>query len=180
MFSHSDAWYTFKILLFIILSHAIIGLDIKENYHNLIRVTQFPDAGIWVNVGTDDKSRNKQVRDLTDIYNQTKKPQLVNYQAMDLTKYDVELYIGEVPFFNNPHIFVLAVMEHKKGPVFEYIRPAGAYWEALRRNYHDQARLNAITKTVKHYIPVETSIKGVTTTKETYQVPLYGYHSPNR
>ena len=54
-------------------------MDIKENYINVLKVELFPDAGIWVNVGTDDMSRNKQVKDLGDVY--TKKPQMVNFQV---------------------------------------------------------------------------------------------------
>jgi len=154
------------------------GLDIKENYINILRVNFFPDARIWVNVGTEDKSRNEQVKNLEDVY--TKKPQLVNFQAVDLSKYDYEIYMGEAQFFNNRHLFVMFVIEHKSKPVFQYIRPDGVYWEMLNKKYQGDKDLSSILKTEKHYIPMEAVIDGVTQEKLTYQVPLYGYHSPNR
>ena len=57
------------------------------------------------------------------------------WQAVDLSKYDYEIYMGETQFFNNRHLFVMFVMEHKNKPVFEYIRPDGVYWEMLNKKY---------------------------------------------
>ena len=63
------------------------------------------------------------------------KPFFLFLQAVDLSKYDYEIYMGETQFFNNRHLFVMFVMEHKNKPVFEYIRPDGVYWEMLNKKY---------------------------------------------
>ena len=87
----------------------------------------FPDGMLWVNIGIGDESRDMHVGNLNDIY--TKPPQMVNYQPVDWSKYNYEVYLYEKPFFNMPYMFIALVMEHKTKPVFEYIRPDGAYWQ---------------------------------------------------
>ena len=56
------------------------GMDIKENYFNVLRFDFFSDAGVWSNVGVGDESTDHIVRtldELTDGY------QTVNYQRVD-------------------------------------------------------------------------------------------------
>ena len=138
----------------------------------------FSDGRLWVNVGSGDKSRDYQVGDLNDIAN--KKPQIINYQPVDFSKYNYEVYFVEKPWTNVPHLFLLIVMERKTSPVFEYIRPYGPYWEALRKNYKGSKDLSKIEKKEKYEIPVEVEIKGKTVERTVYPTPLYGHHHPNR
>lgn len=138
----------------------------------------FPDGKLWVNVGSGDEMRDHQVGDLKDIY--TKKPQMINYQPVDFSKYNYEVYLYEKPFFNMPHLFIALVLEHKTTPVFEYIRPAGPYWDKLNEVYKGSKDLSAIEKTEKYYIPMEVEMDETTVEKKTYPMPLYGHHHPNR
>ena len=109
-----------------------------------------------------------------------------NFQAVDLSKYDYEIYMVERSFFNMLHLFVALVLEHKKKRVFEYIRPDGLYWEILNKkkvkgkNKGKNRDLHSILTTEKHSIPMEVVIDGVTEERVTYPVPLYGYQSPRK
>ena len=69
---------------------------------------------------------------------------------MDFTNYDYEIYLCEKTFFNDPHMFVTFVIEHKNKPVFQYIRPNGLYWEQLNKNYKGDIDLNSILKEEKY------------------------------
>ena len=83
-------------ILFVILS---AGIDIKENYLNVLPLKLFPDGRLWVNVGSlDNETRNFQVANLNDLA--TKDPQILNYQPVDFDKYNYEAYLYEKPFFN--------------------------------------------------------------------------------
>ena len=126
------------------------GMDIKENYQNVLPLKMFPDGRVWANVGSGEKSRSHHIGDLKDIY--TKKPQIIDYQAIDFTKYNYEVYLFERPFFNIPYTFITVVMEHKVNPVFEYIRPAGPYWEALKSKYNGTKDIKSIETNEKYYM----------------------------
>ena len=138
----------------------------------------FPDGMLWVNIGTGNDSRDMPIGNLDDIHD--KPPQLVNYQPVDWSKYDYEVYLYEKPFFNLPYLFIALVIEHKEKPVFEYIRPNGPYWEALNKNYPGAKNLNSIVKEEKYQIPMEVVIDGITSEENTFHIPLYGHHHPNR
>ena len=138
----------------------------------------FPDAKLWVNVGVGDNVRDHQIGDLRDLY--TRKPQILNFQPVDFDKYNYEVYLYEKPFFNNPHLFIAIVMEHKTQPVFEYIRPHGPYWDMLNKHYKGAKNLSAIVTEEKYNIPMEVMMNGATVEKHTFPVPIYGHHHMNR
>ena len=130
-------------------------------------------------MGVNDEARDILIGTLENIYKN--QPQIVNYQAVDLTKYRHEMYLYEKPFFNQPHIFMAMVIEHKTTPVFEYIRPDGAYWEALKKHYNGSKNLTAVSTTENYFPPIEVKINGTTTTeRKIFPMPLYGHHHPNR
>ncbi|MEH6357438.1 MAG: hypothetical protein V7745_00505 [Pseudomonadales bacterium] len=92
------------------------GLDIKENYTNVLRMQQFPDARMWVNTSGD-----------TDIIDY----QAINTDAKNSLPY--EIYLIERPFFNEEYLFVTVVFadKSKNSKNFSYIRPDGAYYDHL-------------------------------------------------
>ena len=97
----------------------------------------FEDAKLWVNVGKDQIHTFKELEDQV--------MQLVDYQAVDFSKYDYEVYLLEKPFFNAPYLFIAIVMEHKTNKkVFEYIRKDGAYWDGLQKHYKGSKDLKSI------------------------------------
>ncbi|MGB4812299.1 MAG: hypothetical protein WBP13_07455 [Methylophilaceae bacterium] len=100
------------------------GLDVKENYTNLVRISHMPDAKSWVNVG---------VKGLDKSY--------TDWKAVDTEKTNAEYYLVERPFFNHPYLFVLAVYDNKNNNDFSYVRPEGAYYDSLKTR-----RLNLKTK----------------------------------
>ena len=145
---------------------------------NLLPLKMFPDGRLWVNIGTGNEARDMHVGTLQDIYK--KQPQLVNYQPVDLSKYNYEVYLYEKPFYNSPYLFIALVMEHKEKPIFEYIRPDGAYWDALLKKYNGTRTLSSIETTEKYFIPMEVEVNGTTREEKTFPIPLYGHHHPNR
>ena len=34
------------------------GIDIRENFHSAIRMTHFPESGIWANIGQENSKNN--------------------------------------------------------------------------------------------------------------------------
>jgi len=87
------------------------GLDIKENYTNVLRLEPYPDARAWVNVG-----------DETDVH----------WKAIDVRRTNAEFYLYERPFFNMPYLFLTAVFDDRHSGDFRYVRPDGPYYEGLR------------------------------------------------
>ncbi len=89
------------------------GLDIKENYLNVLRLELFPDANAWVNT-----SGNVDV---------------IDYQPVDAKRTPYELYLVERPFFNEEYLFYVIVFadRNQRGRNFSYVRPDGAYYEHL-------------------------------------------------
>ena len=132
----------------------------------------FQDGKIWVNVGNDQIHTFQQLQD--------KVMQKVDYQAIDLSKYDYEVYLYEKSFFNQPYIFIALVMEHKTKKVFEYIRKDGAYWDNLQIYYNGSKDLNTINVNEIYNPPMEVLIDGTVQEKTVYPMPLYGHHHPNR
>ena len=95
------------------------GLDIKENYTNILRLNLFRDARSWVNIGTSNK---------------------VDWQAIDTKNTEAEFYFVERPFFNQKRVFMVAVFSNKSNKDFSYIRPHGPYYLHL---------LKRVSKTLK-------------------------------
>ena len=56
----------------------------------MLPLEKFEDANVWVNV-----------------------QEAIRYKAMDLSKYNYEIYLYERPLFNKPHLFLAIVMESK-------------------------------------------------------------------
>jgi len=89
------------------------GLDVKENYLNVLRMQHFPDANSWVNTTGDVNS--------------------IDYNIVDMKKTPTEYYLVERPFFNEEYLFILAIYADKKSNKanFSYVRPDGAYYDHL-------------------------------------------------
>lgn len=129
------------------------GLDIKENYTNVLRLNHFPDARSWVNVGQQGEDKLH-----------------VNWQSVDTKKTDVEYYLVERPFFNKPYLFVTAVFANKDNNDFSYVRPDGSYYDSIKKN--------ATLKTVVTKSPRFHLENGEL--KEAVGLPIFGVHHQNR
>jgi hypothetical protein len=130
------------------------GLDVKENYTNVLRLEHFPDARSWVNVGQEGQ----------DEFH-------VKWEAVDTTKTEAEYYLVERPFFNTPYLFLTAVFNNKDNDDFEYVRPNGPYYETLKELGIDP-KID-LTQTPRFHI-------GDNRLEEIVGTPLYGVHHPNR
>jgi hypothetical protein len=126
------------------------GLDINELYTNVIRLEQFPDARVWVNVG--------------DSHN-------VHWKAIDTSRTKAEYYLYERPFFNVPYLFLAVVFDNESNRDFRYVRPDGPYYQHLRER--DETLKTDVTPAPRFHLP------GGGTGKVT-GTPLYGVHHPNR
>ncbi|MEO8417506.1 MAG: hypothetical protein ABI475_02135 [Methylophilaceae bacterium] len=149
------------------------GLDVRENYTNVLRLTHLPDARSWANIG-------KQGLD----------PSYTNWQAVDTKNTEAEYYLVERPFFNHPYLFLLAVYDNKNNKDFRYIRPAGAYYQSLGAK---TAGLKT-TLTVQPRFNIEAMDKGKNDDdddhdhdqktssgfKKVVGLPVYGVHHPDR
>jgi len=153
------------------------GMDIKENFLNVIRVNLFADAGIWVNVGSGNNATDEKLKTLTDI---RKRLQSLNYQSVDLSKVNYEIYLVERPFFNSPYIFVMFVIENEVGESeFSYVRPDGAYWKGLQKHANTTGFNNNEIYNPKLAVKNHPTV-GKTTVKKIISVPAFGIHNPNR
>jgi len=152
------------------------GLDIKENYVNVMQFDFIHDAGLWVNVGNNDPSGND-----TKITNDPSHVQNVNYQRVSSKEMNIEGYLVERPFFNKPYLFIIAIMENKNGAsTYSFVRNNGAYWEGLKRkNQHTSLTNHVAAHTLKASVDNYPS-KGVTSKRTVYGLPVYGTHHPNR
>mgnify|MGYP001436860973 CR=1 FL=1 len=130
------------------------GLDVRENYTNVLRVNQFPDARAWVNTGVEGK----------DELN-------VNWEAIDTSRTDAEYYVVERPFFNKPYLFVTAVFSNKENADLEYVRPDGDYYKSLG----DRAKDVKTDLTHSPRFSVADSAA-----KAAVGLPIYGVHHPDR
>lgn len=130
------------------------GLDIRENYTNVLRLDHFPDARSWVNVGVDGEDALH-----------------VNWQPVDVGATNVEYYLVERPFFNKPYLFLTAVFENDDNDDFSYVRPDGAYWDSLADR--QEGLKTDLTQEPRFHLEGGelAAAKGL---------PLYGVHHPNR
>ena len=108
------------------------GFDIKENFLNVLRLMKFQDTNLWVNV-----------------------QEQVKFKAVDLSKYDYEVYLYERPLYNRPKLYLAIVMERKGQRVLEYIRKFGSYWTGLSQNYQNQNHLLSINGEEKYSLDFE-------------------------
>lgn len=130
------------------------GLDIKENYTNVLRLEQFSDARSWVNIGQKGKDKSH-----------------VKWEAIDTQKTNAEYYFVERPFFNSAYLFLIAVFDNQDNRDFQYVRPDGAYYESLKAQGADVK--TTVTQQPRFHISNEQIGKAIGT-------PLYGVHHPNR
>lgn len=130
------------------------GLDIKENYSHVIRLNHMPDARSWVNVGQQGKD---------ELH--------VKWEAVDTARTAAEYYLVERPFFNKPYLFVTAVFDNPDNADFRYVRPAGAYYDALKGR-SDTPKTSVTGRPRFH---LEGGRSG-----EAVGLPIYGVHHPDR
>ncbi|MFW7526228.1 hypothetical protein ACODM8_19110 [Vibrio ostreicida] len=130
------------------------GLDIRENYTNVLRLNLFEDANVWANTGSSDE---------------------VDWQAVDLNKTRAEFYLVERPFFNEKHLFLTAVFNNHNNDDFSYIRPDGEYFDALTEK-GVQAK-SVVTHQPRFYL--QRPHHGANYTRAA-GTKLYGVHHPNR
>ena len=147
-------------------------MDIGENYLNVLPFEFLGDAKLWANVGDDQIIHTYQ--DLMDEVTQ-----LVDFQVVDLSKYDYEIYLYEKPFFNTPYLFIAIVLEHKDKKVFEYIRKDGAYWEGLKKHYKG-GNVSLLNDEIVFSPNLSVIVDGKVVEKTVHPIPLYGHHHPNR
>ena len=127
------------------------GLDVKENFPNVLRLNLFADARSWVNVGTANE---------------------VDWQAIDDGAMAAEYYLYERYFFNEKYIFIAAVFDDGKGSDLTYVRPHGAYYDHLKQ------RGEAVQNT-RVVVEPEFKLKAGGTAKAT-GTHLFGVHHPDR
>ena len=128
------------------------GLDIKENYTNILRLNLFKDARSWVNIGTSNK---------------------VDWQAIDTKNTKAEFYIAERPFFNQKRVFMVAVFANKSNEDFSYIRPDGPYYKHLLKRGFNKLKIEP-TQNPRFYFN-RKGIKGSQVTQSTGTL-LRGVH----
>lgn len=130
------------------------GLDVKENYTQVLRLNHLPDARSWVNVGQKGKDSLH-----------------VKWEAVDASKTHVEYYLVERPFFNKPYLFVTAVYDNKDNDDLRYTRPEGAYYDSIKSS-HSQLKTSVTAQPRFH---LESGGIG-----QPVGLPIYGVHHPNR
>lgn len=130
------------------------GLDVVENYTKVLRLEHFPDARSWVNVGQEGKDDNH-----------------VKWEAIDPDKTQAEYYLVERPFFNKPYLFVTAVYDNVNNADHHYVRPDGAYYEAIKNDHHDLK--TSVTASPRFHLEKGGQERAV-------GLPIYGVHHPNR
>lgn len=138
------------------------GLDVKENYTNIVRLTHLPDARSWANIGQEG---------LDSSY--------VNWQAVDTSKTNAEYYLAERPFFNHPYLFVIAVYDNKNNNDFRYVRPEGPYYESLKtRNL--PLKTNVTQAPRFNILKNKDGKERRAGLKKVVGLPVYGVHHPDR
>ncbi|MDD1781113.1 hypothetical protein LRP49_07835 [Enterovibrio sp. ZSDZ35] len=129
------------------------GLDVTENYLNVLRLDHFPDANTWINTGQEGKDASH-----------------VEWKAIDPSKTKVEYYLVERTFFNKPYLFVTAVYDNVNNDDHQYVRPDGDYYASLS----DPSTLkNKVTMTPRFNLLGGGEGQAI-------GLPIYGVHHPNR
>ena len=141
------------------------GLDVTENYLNVLRLQHFPDANSWVNVSG-------------DVDN-------IDYDIVDEKRTKAEYYLVERPFFNEEYLFIVGVYDdnNNRSRNFSYIRPDGAYYEHLmaRKAAGEKMRFNTrLSKLHPRFATLEKNSNGRTVRRAGRATPsnLYGVHHP--
>ena len=157
------------------------GLDIKENYENVLQFRFVDDAGLWAQIGNFGATGSDlKVKTLDDLNNLV---QNVNYQRVSFDKMNIEVYLVERMFFNKPYLFIIAILENKDGPSdYAFVRNNGQYWEDLQK-YRMVNQLKTKNYEANHfpYTWVDNyPKKGDTTKTKIIGLPVYGTHHPDR
>ena len=63
------------------------GFDIKENFQNVLRMEQFADAGIWVNIGSPTPFKDHKIHNREEARYRV---QSADYQRVDLSKVSID------------------------------------------------------------------------------------------
>ncbi|CAA2143845.1 hypothetical protein HYPP_04443 [Hyphomicrobium sp. ghe19] len=130
------------------------GLDIRENYTNVLRLQHFPDARTWANVGQEGMDALH-----------------VNWKAIDTGKTKAEYYLVERPFFNKPYLFLLAVFDNDNNDDFRYVRPDGPYFQSLGTKA--KGLKTEVTAAPRFNLEDGHIARAI-------GLPVYGVHHPNR
>ena len=112
------------------------GLDIKENFNNVVRLHQLPGAGVWANIGQGKRDQDFMPKTLDELKTRA---QTVNYKRIDKDKMEIETYLIERAYhnFSDTFITVLLTMDDKADRTkHSYIRPHGKYYDYLRKKGH--------------------------------------------
>ncbi|MCX4028641.1 hypothetical protein H0A36_13815 [Endozoicomonas sp. SM1973] len=135
------------------------GLDINENYTNILRLKLFEDARTWVNTGTANE---------------------VDWQAIDTNKTKAEFYLVERPFFNEKYLFLTAVFDNKTNQDFSYIRPNGPYYEHLVASGERRLKTQVTQQPRFHLANAHRTQTGKKKIVSATGTHLYGVHHPDR
>ena len=130
------------------------GLDVKENYTQVLRLNAFPDAKSWVNIGQQGQDKLH-----------------AKWEAVDTTKTNTEYYLVERHFFNKPYLFLTAVYDNQDNNDHRYIRPEGAYFDSVK----NMAYSLKTEVTAQPRFHLESGKLG-----QAVGLPIYGVHHPNR
>ena len=65
------------------------GLDVRENYLNVLQMQMFNDTNFWANIGVGNNVTDRSIVAKDDM--DKRGPQTINYQILDRTKIDYEV-----------------------------------------------------------------------------------------
>ena len=112
------------------------GLDVKENYNNVIRWNLFPDTSLWANIGQGNPATDEMLKTRAEMKNRS---QTINHARVDLTKVEMEVYMYERIYHNqtDPYLFLAVIISEKSHEaVHSYVRPDGNYYNCLVKKGH--------------------------------------------
>ena len=107
------------------------GMDVKENFNNVVRFEYFGDAGVWANIGQGNAATDAMLKTLDEM---KERVQTVNYQRVDMKKVTVEVYFMERPYHNYPEPYIhsaVVLLDKSQESSYSYIRPHGRYYDYL-------------------------------------------------
>ena len=130
------------------------GLDINENYTNVLRLNQMEDGRSWVNIAEKNGDKIN-----------------VKWEAIDENKTNAEFYLVERPFFNKPYLFLTAVYDNNDNRDQSYVRPQGPYYDSIKDKGFNLK--TEVTTQPRFHLESGKEAKAV-------GLPIYGVHHPDR
>ena len=112
------------------------GIDIRENFNDVVRFNQFHDAGLWANVGQGNLTTDRMMKNLKEM--QTRN-QTLNYKRVDYSKVELEMYVMERAYHNAPETYLsmlIVFRDNTSETDQSYVRPDGKYYEGLKKRGH--------------------------------------------